>query len=191
MNRLVASLCAALLLVALAVPALAFQEYPSLEVAPYVGYLIYDGELDTYMSNLALGLRLDLRTFAMLGFQFHYARSASTADFPGVAFGEDDYVERIQLNLTRDLLLSGGVFVYGFAGVGSFNRYTAAIYTNDPSVQAGLGFRRNLVGPLYLRGDAGWTGAFLKDPAADAPFAERTLTHHLDAALTLSVLFDN
>ncbi|MBM4117076.1 hypothetical protein FJ251_04920 [bacterium] len=190
MKRLVASLCAALLL-ALVKPALAFQEYPSLEVAPYAGYLLYDGDLTTYTSNLALGLRLDLRTFALLGFQFHYARSASTADFPGVAFGEDDYVERIQLNLTRDLLLSGGVFVSGYAGVGSFNRYTKAIYNNDPSVQAGLGFRRNLVGPFYLRGDLGWTGAFLKDRDPDSPFAERSLTHHLDAALTFSVLFDN
>jgi hypothetical protein len=191
MRSLAASLCALVLIATAATPGLAFQEYPSLEVTPYLGYIIYDGEMTNYMSNLAVGLRLDLRTIAALGFQFHYARSASRADFPGVAFGEDDYVERVQLNLTRDLLLSRGIFFFGSLGVGSFNRHSAELYDNDPSVQAGLGFRRNLVGPLYLRGDVGWTGAFLQDHAEDAPFHERTLTHHLDGALTFSLLFDN
>ena len=191
MRTLAASLCGLVLLAAVASPGLAFQEYPSLEVAPYVGFVFYDGNMTDYQSNLALGLRLDLRTMAAVGFQFHYARSASTADLPGFPFGEDNYVERIQLNLTRDLLLSRGIFFYGFGGVGSFNRHTAALYTNDPTVQAGLGFRRNIVGPLYVRGDMGWTGAFLKDPGADDRYHERTLTHHFDGALTFSVLFDN
>jgi hypothetical protein len=191
MRSLAASLCALVLLAAMATPGLAFQEYPSLEVTPYVGYLVYDGGMTDYMSNLALGVRLDLRTIAAVGFQFHYARTTSSAGFPSLALTDDAYVERIQLNLTRDLLLSRGVFFFGSVGVGSFNRHTTELYDNDPSVQAGLGFRRNLVGPLYLRGDVGWTGAFLQDHAEDAPFHERTLTHHLDGALTFSLLFDN
>lgn len=191
MKKLAVLSCAALLVAALAAPGLAFQEYPSLEIAPYVGYVAYDGDMTSYMSNLNFGFRVDLRTIAALGFQFNYSRSKILGDFPGQPFGKDDYIERVQLNFTRDLRLQSGIYFYGFAGVGSFNRHSAALYDNDPSVQAGLGFRRNLFGPLYLRGDIGWTGAFLKDYDPDGAYGDRTLTHHLDGALTLSFLFDN
>ena len=191
MRTLAASLCGLALLAAVASPGFAFQEYPSLEVAPYVGYLLYDSNLTHYSSNLDFGVRLDLRTMEMLGFQFNYAISGSTVGFPGIPFGKNSYVERIQFNLTRDLVLSRGIFFYGFAGLGTFVRHTTAVYNSDPSVQAGLGFRRNIVGPLYVRGDVGWTGAFLKDSDPADPYYDRTLTHHFDGALTLSVLFDN
>lgn len=191
MKKLAVLFCGITLLVAMASPGLAFQEYPSLEIAPYVGFIAYDGNMSSYMSNLAYGFRLDLRTMAALGFQFHYSRSTSIDDLPGVPFGNDEYVERIQLNFTRDIVLTTGTFFSGYVGVGSFNRHTALKYDNDPSVQAGVEFRRNLVGPFYFRGDLGWTGAFLKDYAEGDPYYERTLTHHLDAAITISVLLDN
>ncbi len=191
MKKLAVLFCGITLLVAMASPGLAFQEYPSLEIAPYVGYLAYDGNMTSYMSNLAYGMRLDLRTMAALGFQFHYSRTTTTADLPGVPFGADEYVERIQLNFTRDVMLTTGMFISGYAGVGSFNRHTPIEYNNDPSVQAGLAFRRNIVGPFYFRGDMGWTGAFLKDHDEGATYYERTLTHHLEAAITISVLLDN
>lgn len=191
MKKLAVMLCGFALIASVAAPSLAFQEYPSFEISPYVGYVAYDSGMTSYMSNLAFGFRLDLRTMAALGFQFHYARSSSSADFPGLPLGEDDYVERIQINFTRDLLLRSGIFFSGYVGVGSFNRHSATLYDNDPSLQAGLGFRRNIVGPLYLRGDLGWTGAFLQDHAEGSLFHERTLTHHLDAAFTFSVLLDN
>ncbi len=191
MKKLAALLCGIVLFTLAATPGFAFQEYPSLEIAPYVGYIAYDGDMTDYMSNLAYGIRLDLRTMAALGFQFHYARSTRDDDLPGVPFGSDEYIERVQLNFTRDVMLSGGIFFSGYAGVGSFNRHSPELYDTDPTLQAGMAFRRNLVGPFYLRGDLGWTGAFLKDHAAGSTFEERTLTHHLDAALTFSVLLDN
>lgn len=191
MNKFAVLISGLALLAALSGTARAFQEYPSLEVAPYVGYLLYDSELAEYESNLSFGLRVDLRTFAMLGFQFHYARTASTADFPGQPFGADDHVDRVQLNLTRDLTLTRGFFIYGYGGVGSFSRTVGDFYEHDWSLQAGLGVRRNLIDKLYLRADGGWTGAWLSDDDPAGRFADTTLTHHFEAALTLSVLFDN
>lgn len=192
MKQLAAPLCALCLLAGATGTALAFQEYPSLEVTPYVGYLLYDSELIDYQSNLAYGIRLDLRTMAALGFQFHYSRSTNTAELPGQPFVDtDDYVERIQLNLTRDLFIVRGTFIAAYAGGGTFNRRYQGVYTNDYSVQAGMLARRNLFDWLYLRADAGWTGAFIKDPEPDDPYYDRTLTHHFEGALTLSVLFDN
>ncbi len=180
MKKLAVLICGIALFTLAATPGFAFQEYPSLEIAPYVGYIVYDGDMTEYMSNLAYGFRVDLRTMAALGFQFHYARSTREDDLPSFPFGTDDYVERIQLNFTRDTLLSKGIFFSSYLGVGSFNRHGVDVYYNDPTLQAGVAFRRNLVGPLYLRGDLGWTGAFLDE-----------LTHHLDAALTFSLLLDN
>jgi len=192
MKLLAASLCALCLLAGATGTALAFQEYPSLEVAPYVGYLLYDSEMVNYQSNLAYGIRLDLRTMAALGFQFHYSRTTATADLPGQPFVDaDNFVERIQLNLTRDLFILRGTFIGLYAGGGTFNRRFEGIYTNDYSAQAGLTARRNLFDWLYLRADAGWTGAFLKDPDPADPYYERTLTHHFEGALTLSFLLDN
>ncbi len=186
------ALCAGIVLLAgLTGPAAGFQEYPSLEFAPYVGYIKYDGALPDYNANLAYGFRADLRTMAAIGFQFHYAASSTTSSFPSQPFGQDDYVQRIQLNLTRDLHLMSGVQLSVYGGVGRFARHQGEFYDTDFSLQAGVSGRRNLWGPLYLRGDLGWTGAFLEDYDTDAAFAERTLTNNYDAALTLSFLFDN
>ena len=191
MKKLASLLCGLLLLAGLSGSGQAFQEYPSLELTPYVGYLLYDGDLSTYQSNLAFGVRLDLRTMAALGFQFNYARCAMAGDFPSQPFGQDEYVELVHLNLTRDLFLARGVYVSGYAGLGSFNRRTEAEYDTDPSIQAGLEARRNLFDMLYLRTSVGWIGAFLKDHDPEAQFAERTLTHHFGFAVTVSFLFDN
>ncbi|MCP4547778.1 MAG: hypothetical protein GY835_15055 [bacterium] len=192
MKKLIAPIIGLVLLASVADPSLAFQEYPSIEIMPYAGYLLYDSDMDTYSSNLTYGMRIDLRTMALVGFQFNYALSASSADFPNSHFGKDDYVERIQLNLTRDLLLTRGVFISGYGGIGSFNRRTAQYYENDFSIQAGLSARRNIRDFLYLRADAGWTGAFLHDTDPNAMFGDgSTLTHHFEAALSFSFLFDN
>jgi hypothetical protein len=191
MKKLATLICALCLLAGLSGSGQAFQEYPSIEIVPYVGYLLYDSELTSYMSNLNYGFRVDLRTTPLLGFQFNYSRASMKGDFPGQPFGKNYYIERVQLNLTRDLVLYRGVFFSGFAGIGSFNRHTSTVYDNDFSVQGGLSARRNLFDWLYLRGDAGWTGAWLKDYGDDAQFSDRTLTNHFDFALTLSVLLDN
>ncbi len=191
MTKLFALLCGLVLIAGLAGPGFAFQEYPSLEISPYVGYLAYDSQMTDYASNLAYGIRLDLRTTSLVGFQFHYALSASAGDFPGQPFGQDEYVERIQLNLTRDLFLVSGLFISTYIGGGSFNRHLADLYDTDPSVQAGISARRNLWSDLYLRADFGWTGAFLQDHDSEAQFAERTMTSHYDASLTFSFLLDN
>lgn len=192
MKKLCASLFSIALLLLVAGPSLAFMEYPSLEVTPYVGYLAYDSGMTTYNSNLTYGVRLDLRIMAAFGFQFNYALSAMNEGFPGMHFGNDDYVERVQLSLTRDLTLIRGVFFTGYAGLGSFNRHTAEVYANDFCMQAGIFGRRNIFDYLYIRGDIGWTGAFLKDYDPSAQFgAERTLTNHFEASLSLSFLLDN
>ncbi len=180
----------ALLILAFAGGAFAFQELPSLELAPYVGFLKYDSALE-YDNALAYGFRADMRFIPYLGLQFHYARSTNHDGIGGFPFGADDYVSRTQLNLTYDLLPMRGFFVHLLAGVGSFNRYTAEDYRNSNSVQLGLGARRNLFDDLYLRGDVGWTGAWIKDSEPESAFYESTLTHNLDFSLTLSYLLDN
>ena len=65
------------------------------------------------------------------------------------------------------------------------------LYDTDFSVQAGVGARRNIFDRLYVRGDIGYTGAFLKDHDPESTFGERTLTNHFDFSLTFSLLFDN
>ena len=57
MKQLVALLCGLVLLAGLAESGSAFQEYPSLEFAPYVGLIAYDSALTDYQSNLAFGAR--------------------------------------------------------------------------------------------------------------------------------------
>ena len=174
-----------------AAPSLGFQEYPSLEIAPYVGYIQYDGDIPHYVSNLVYGFRADLRTIPKIGFQFHYASSASTGSFPSQPFGLDEYVQRIQLNVTRDFYLTSGWLFGGFGGIGRFVRQQGDLYDTDFSLQAGFLGRRNLWGPLYMRADVGWTGAFLKDHDPESAFGDRSLTHNFEAALTLSFLLDN
>jgi len=190
MKSTVAILAGLLTLAVLAVPASAFQELPSLELSPYIGFLKYDSAME-YDNTLAYGVRADLRFMPYFGLQFHMARSAMRDGLLGFPFGADDYVNRIQLNLTRDLMPVGGFFVHVFAGVGSFNRYETDIYRSGSSVQAGVGARRNLFDELYLRGDCGWTVAWLKDENADDAFYEETLTHHLELSLSVSYLLDN
>ena len=191
MQKLLALSLGLALLGATAAPVVAFQEYPSIEFAPYVGFIQYDGSIPDYQTNLAWGFRMDLRTVSTFGFQFHYAISSSTGSLGSLPLGKDDYVQRIQLNLTRDLFLRSGVQFSGCAGLGRFARHSAELYDTDFSLQAGVSGRRNLWGVLYLRGDVGWTGAFLQDFDSAAVFADRTLTHNFDATLTLSFLFDN
>jgi len=180
----------ALLILASVGAASAFEELPSLELAPYLGLLKYDAALG-YDNSLAYGMRMDLRFIPYLGLQFHYARSTAHDGFTGFPFGADAYVSRAQMNLSYDLFPLGGFFIDMLAGVGSFNRHMDGEFKSSMSVQLGLGARRNLFGDLYLRGDAGWTGAWLHDSDAGSPFHEKTLTHNLDLSLTLSYLLDN
>jgi hypothetical protein len=181
---------AALLTLASAGGAFAFQELPSLELSPYVGFLKYDSAFE-YDNSLAYGIRADMRFIPYLGLQFHYARSANKEGMGGFPFGADDYVSRTQLNLTYDLLPMSGFFVHLYTGVGSFNRYTAEDYRTSNSVQLGLGARRNLKGDFYLRGDLGWTGAWIQDSESESVFSESTLTHNMDISISLSYLLDN
>ena len=58
-------------------------------------------------------------------------------------------------------------------------------------MQAGVGARRNLFDDLYLRGDLGWTGAWMKDDNEGDPFHEKTLTNHYELSICLSYLLDN
>jgi len=181
---------AAFLILASTGAAWAFQELPSLELAPYVGFIKYDGDMG-FDNALAYGARADLRFVPYLGVQFHYARSSAHDGFGGFPFGSDDYVSRAQVNLTYDLVPINGFFVNVLAGVGSFTRHLPDDYLAAHSVQLGIGARRNLIADLYLRGDLGWTGAWLQDEDPEGAFAESTLTHNLDFSITLSYLLDN
>lgn len=185
-----AAVLAAFLILAASGAAWAFQELPSLELAPYVGFIKYDADLG-YDNTLAYGARADLRFVPYLGMQFHYALSSVHDGFGGLPFGADEYVSRAQVNLTYDLLPMRGFFVHFLAGVGTFNRYTADEYRSGNSLQLGAGARRNLFDDLYLRGDLGWTGAWIQDSDPESVFAESTLTHNLDFSITLSYLLDN
>jgi len=189
MKMKVAAAAAFLILVS-AGGALAFQELPSLELAPYLGIIKYAGDLE-YDASLAYGMRADLRFIPYFGLQFHYARSTVHDGFTGFPFGSDEYVSRAQANLTYDLLPMSGFFVHLFAGVGSFGRHMDGEFKSSNSLQAGIGARRNLFDDLYLRGDAGWTGAWIQDSDPESIFHESTLTHHLDLSITVSYLLDN
>ena len=99
--------------------------------------------------------------------------------------------ERWKTRLAVFSLIVAALLIGLYAGGGTFNRRFEGVYTNDYSAQAGMTARRNLFDWLYLRADAGWTGAFLKDPDPADPYYERTLTHHFEGALTFSFLLDN
>jgi hypothetical protein len=180
----------ALLILASAGGALAFQELPSVEIAPYVGFLKYDSALD-YDNTLAYGLRADFRVIPYFGLQLHYARSSTADGITGFPFGADKFVSRAQVNITYDLLPMRGFFVHLLGGVGSFNRHIDGEYQTSTTAQLGLGARRNLFGDLYVRGDLGWIGAWIEDSDPESDFAESTLTNNLEVSLTLSYLLDN
>ena len=192
MRSLAASLCALALLAIAATPGLAFQEYPSLELTPYLGYTIYDGEHDH--------LHEQSRRWACAWICARSRRSAFSSTTrarragrtsPSAGFGEDDYVERVAAQPDARSAAQRGIFVFGSLGVGSFNRHSAELYDNDPSVQAGLGFRRNLVGPLYLRGERRLDRRLPPRPCRGCPLPRAHPDPSPRWRAHLSLLFDN